>query len=199
MFGFGGINPVSLLATSMLGPVGGIVSQLAMQMVSQIGQQFIQQLGQNLGLPQSAIDMAQGAFAGSMGDVQGSAQNLDQAIEQLGRETGASPAEIGDQQRELNEFIQDMARDVSEGDDAKSARGGGKAPGWLMAIARSLGSTLNELGDEMESLSQQIKDGDASLSTEFTTVAQQFSMVSNAASTSIKAIGEAMANMARKQ
>mgnify|MGYP004455094865 CR=1 FL=1 len=67
-----------------------------------------------------------------------------------------------------------------------------------MAMARSLGSTLNKLGDEMEQVSNQIKDGKASLSTEFTVLGQQFSMVSNASGTTLKAVGEGMANMARK-
>ncbi|MCH4891542.1 MULTISPECIES: hypothetical protein [unclassified Sphingomonas] len=198
MFGIGGFNPVSLLATAAMGPMGGIIAQLATQVVSQIGQQFIQQLGQQMGLPQSAIEMAQGAFSSSFGDVQGTARNLDEAIEALGNEAGDTAAQIGQAQRDTFDQILDLARESAESEDARSARAGGKAPGWLMAMARSLGSTLNKLGDEMEQVSNQIKDGKASLSTEFTVLGQQFSMVSNASGTTLKAVGEGMANMARK-
>ena len=46
MFGIGSFNPISLLATAALGPLGGIVAQLATQVLSQMGQQVIQQMGQ---------------------------------------------------------------------------------------------------------------------------------------------------------
>jgi uncharacterized protein YukE len=206
MFGIGGFNPISLLATSMLGPIGGIVAQLAQQLISQVGQQLIQQLGQQLNLPQSAIDMAQGAFTSSIGDFQGSAQNLDEAIEQLGAEMGASPADIGGAQRDFQNMIRDIVSQMSESEEfkeAKASRGGRGgvpgAPGWLMAMAKVLGEKLDKLADDMEQRAEAISEKDPSSSAEFGVVSQQFSMLMNATNNAIKTIGEALSNMARKQ
>ena len=211
MFGIGSFNPISLLATSMLGPIGGVVAQLAQQVFSQMGQQILQQFGDKLGLPQGIIDMAQSQFAGSIGDFQGAASNVDEALDQFGAGVGASPSDIAQAQNGVQQMMMQFIEEMSQSEefkDAKASGGKGKvagssagstgAPGWLMAMARSLGSTLNKLGDEMEQVSNQIKDGKASLSTEFTVLGQQFSMVSNASGTTLKAVGEGMANMARK-
>lgn len=195
---FGGLNPVSLLATSMFGPVGGIVAQLATQVMSQFGQQLIQNIGQQMGLPQSAIDMAQGAFAGSLGDVQGSAMNLDEALQAFGEETGASPADIGEAQRNLQDLLRDIADRAAESDEAKEAKHGGRGGSWLRALAEILGTKLDAKADELSSLAQKAKD-DPSTSMDFSTASQEFNILSNAATTSIKSIGEALSNIARKQ
>lgn len=200
MFGIGGFNPVSLLATAALGPMGGIVAQLASQVMSQVGQQIIQQLGQNMGLPQSSIDMAQGALAGRYGDVWGQAQNLDEAIAAFGQETNAQPQDVGNAQRELQSAIDDIVRDLSDSREAKEARAsGGKGGGWLRAMAEVLGGKLDDLAHEMEDLANRVTKDDPSTTTDFSVVSNQFNMLMNATSTAIKTIGEALAGAARKQ
>jgi hypothetical protein len=201
MFGIGGFNPVSLLATSMLGPVGGIVAQLASQLMSQIGQQVIQNLGQNMGLPQSVIDMAQGSFAGRYGDVQGQAQNLDEAIAAFGNEMNASPQQTGEAQRQFQDAIDDIVRDLSDSQEAKEAKatGGKGGGGWLRAMAEVLGAKLDDLAHEMEDLAGRVTKEDPSTTTDFSVVSNQFNMLMNATSTAIKTVGEAMAGAARKQ
>jgi len=213
MFGIN-LNPVSLLATSMFGPLGGIVAQLAQQVFSQFGQQLIQQLGQNLGLPQSVIDMAQGSFAGSIGDFQGAASNLDEAIAAFGQQVGASPLDIGNAQNGFQNMLQSFIDDMSQSEDFKQAkatggRGGSAAgaaggnttgaPGWLMAMAQALGAELDRLGEDMQQRAESLKGDDPSGSAEFGVVSQQFSMLMNATNNAIKTVGEAMANTARKQ
>lgn len=199
MFGIGGFNPVSLLATAALGPMGGIVAQLAQQVISQFGQQLIQNLGQQMGLPQSTIDMAQGAFAGSLGDIGGSAMNLDEAIAAFGQEQGASMPEIGGMQRQANEILDQLTREVGESEDAKEAKAsGGRGGGWLLAIARALGSKLDGLADKMEQQAAALDESKPSASAEFSATTQQFSMLMNATTNAIKTLGEAMANTARK-
>lgn len=209
MFGLGSFNPVSLLATSMLGPIGGVVAQLAQQVFSQIGQQLIQNLGQNLGLPQGVIDMAQGQFASSIGDFQGAFGNVDEAIDAFGQATGASPADIGSAQSGIQDIIRNFVEEMSQSEEFKAAKNsGGKgkggagstgAPGWLMAMAQALGKELDRLGEDMQQRAESLKGDDASASAEFGVVSQQFSMLMNATNNAIKTIGEAMANTARKQ
>lgn len=196
---FGGLNPVSLLATTMLGPMGGIVAQLATQLMSQIGQQMIQQMGDQLGLPQSAVDMAQGAFAGSYGDFGGQVGNLHEAIEQLGRETGASPAQMGEADRAIQDLLRDAVMNSTDSEDARAAKSGGRAGGWLRAMAEALGKKLDAAAHEMQDLANKIDKEDPSTTTDFQVASQEFNMLMNAANTAIKSIGEAMSNTARKQ
>ena len=198
MFSLNAFNPISLLATSALGPVGGIVAQLATQLVSQIGQQLIQNMGQQMGQPQSVIDMAQGAFAGSRGDIAGQAGNLSEAIENLGRETGASISEQATFQRELGERLMDIAREAAGTPEGKAAASGGKVPSWLMAMAQVLGEKMDEMAADLEGLANEIADGSAGKGAEFTAMSQQFGILTNAASTGLKSIGEGMQAMAKK-
>ncbi|WP_336970704.1 hypothetical protein [Sphingobium aromaticiconvertens] len=210
MFGIDSFNPVSLLATSMFGPIGGVVAQLAQQVFSSFGQNLIQQLGQNLGLPQSTIDMAQGSFAGSIGDFQGAALNLNESISGFGEATGASPSEIGSAQSGFQDIMQGFIDQMSQSEEFKQAKAtGGKggsaganstgAPGWLMAMAQALGAELDRLGDDMQQRAESLTGDDPSGSAEFGVVSQQFSMLMNATNNAIKSVGEAMANTARKQ
>lgn len=199
MFGIGGFNPVSLLATAALGPMGGIVAQLATQVLSQVGQQLIQNLGQNLGLPQSSIDLAQGAFAASHGDFQGGAANLDEALDAFGQGTGATPWQTAEAQREFGDAINDFVSSLSEGEDFKAAKSSGGGGGWLMAMATVLGKKLNEMAADMEDMAGQISKDTPDLTAKFGALSQQFSIMMNATTTAIKTVGEAMANTARKQ
>lgn len=208
MFGIGGFNPVSLLATSMFGPMGGIISQLATQVMSQIGQQLIQNMGDNLGLPQSVIGQAQDAFAssaggfGGLGGLGGQQPSIYDSIEQLGQATGASPTEIGDAQSQVQDIMDDFVRNAGESDDFKDAKasgGKGAKGGWLMAMAKALGAELDRMGADMEQRASSLTGDDPGASAEFGVVSQQFSMLMNATNNAIKTIGEAMANTARKQ
>ncbi|BBD03213.1 MULTISPECIES: hypothetical protein [Sphingobium] len=202
MFGIGGFNPVSLLATAALGPLGGIVAQLAQQVVSQLGQQLVGQLGQQLGLSQGIIQDAQQNFTDQLTGFQGgSATDANDAISQLGETLGASPTEIGQAQNDFQNAIDDILSNIAGGDDVKDARAGGtgKAAGWLMAMAKELGGKMDSMAKDIEKLSKKADGKNPGASTEFTAMSQQFGILSNAAATGLKAIGEAMSNMARKQ
>jgi hypothetical protein len=202
MFGIGGFNPVSLLATAALGPLGGIVAQLAQQVVSQLGQQLIGQLGQQLGLPQGIIQDAQQNFTDQLTGFQGgSASSTDDALAQLGESVNATPSEIGQAQNDVQDAYQNLLDTIAGGDDVKEARAGGtgKAAGWLMAMAKELGGKMDSMAKDIEKLSKKADGKNPGASTEFTAMSQQFGILSNAAATGLKAIGEAMSNMARKQ
>lgn len=195
----GGLNPVSLMATAAFGPAGGALAQLATQVLSQVGQQMIQQMGQRMGLPQSAIDMAQGSFTSSMGDVGGTAQNLDEALDSFGREAGANPSEIGDAQRMVNDLISKQAAEAMESDEAKEAKAGGKGGGWLRALARALGQAADKAADRLEQQAKGLDNASPSESAEYSADAQAFGMLMNAINTAIKSVGEALNTVARKQ
>lgn len=199
MFGIN-LNPVNLLATAALGPLGGIASQLITQLASSVGQQILQSVGDKLGLPQSTIDLAQGAFAGSIGDLGGAQTNLSEAVGQLGDFFGASPAEKGDVERNLNDAIDNIATDLAESKDAKEAKfSGGRS--WLTALASKLGETSDKLANELEDLSQNLGEGEnkSSQNLLFGAKSQEFGQFFGSANTVIKTIGEALASGARKQ
>jgi hypothetical protein len=200
MFGIGGFNPISLLATTALGPMGGIVAQLAQQIVSQFGQQLIQNLGEQMNLPQSTIDLAQSSFAASYGDVKGATTNLHEAVEQAGRETGATPSQVGEAQRTFQDAMLKMAGDAMQTEEAKEAKSGGKGGGgWLRAIARAMGEAADKAANKLEQDAKKLDGATPSQSADYQADAQAFSMLMGAINTAIKAIGEALSSMARKQ
>ncbi|MGF7146952.1 hypothetical protein FHS96_000561 [Sphingomonas zeicaulis] len=190
------INPASLV---MMATPAGWASLAVKTLVSAIGEQLIQQLGQQLGLPQSMIDVAQGAFAGAMGDTAGVQRNLEEAVQAFTEGMGFSPAQQGEFQRDLNDQLTQTALEGARQAE-KSTRGGGKGgEGWLQAIAEALGGTLNEMAEDMSAMAEDITKDTPDLTTKFSALSQQFSILFNAASTAIKAIGEGMSSTARKQ
>lgn len=197
----GGFNPINLVSQVALGVATGgasVWAQLAMQVVSSIGQQVIQQLGQQIGLPQSTIDMAQGAFAGAVGDHQGAQRNMQEAVQEFGQAFNASPQEIGDWQRQLQDTVRDIATQAGESEELKDARGGGgKGKSWLMAIAEVLGNKLNSMAHELTDLAQQAADDPAS-ATLFGAKSQEFGILMNSANTGLKSIGEGLTSMAKR-
>jgi len=207
MFGIGGFNPVSLLATAALGPAGGIVAQLATQVFSSIGQDVLSRLGQQMGLPQNSIDSALTGFAAASGNgfqgIVGQQPSADQAIENFGNALGATPSEIGEVQRETQDSIdQIVSQSLDQSREAAESSGGSgsaKGKGWLRAMAEALGNKLNEAAEEMQDLADKINKKDPKTSTDFQVASQEFNNLMNAATTAIKSIGEGMANAARKQ
>ncbi|MDF0489994.1 hypothetical protein PX554_17810 [Sphingomonas sp. H39-1-10] len=185
-------NPANLamLATGPTGWAALAVKTLA----SSIGQQVIQQLGQQLGLPQSTIDLAQGAFAGAMGDQAGAFQNVQEAVSGFSDAFGGSPAQEGDLQRTINDSINDMAVDLGKQGEKVANKGG-----WLMAIAEALGKQLNGMAQDMNDMAGKISKDTPDITTKFSALSQQFSILFNAASTALKSIGEGMSSTARKQ
>lgn len=208
---FGGLSPVSLLATAALGPGGGMLAQLGQQVFTRMAMQAIQQMGSQLGLPQSQIDLAQSDFSFKAGDFDRGAKNLNQAIEQLGQETRASVRDIADAQRKANEDLTDLILQNSESQEQKEARAGKKggsgggssaasgAGGWLRAMAEGLGKLLDASAAEMKDLAGRVSKEDPSTGTNFTVASSEFNMLMNSVSTALKTIGEAMGKMAARQ
>lgn len=167
-------NPQTLMAIATMNPAI-IATVVAKQLVSQIGQQLIQQLGQEMGLPQPMIDMAQGAFASSMGDVQGARQNYMEAAQGTNDilngffdQVGASPVDRGRGERAVSAYESD-AKDVindflnsqltGKADEASEGSGGSKGKGKgsiLMQIAVALGKSMDDKMTQMAEKTDQI-------------------------------------------
>jgi len=200
---FGGIlsnviNPTNLAMLAM-GP-GGWAAMAAKTLMSAVGQQVIQQLGEKLGLPQSTIDLAQGAFCASMGDTRGATQNIGQVVQGIADRTGASPFEAASAERDLNDIVDKMSTNLAESREAKEAKAsGGKS--WLMAIAEALGRTSDKLAKEMDDMSKTLGEGEnkSSQNLKFGAKSQEFSQFFSSANTVIKTLGEALSQGARKQ
>lgn len=193
------INPSSLAMLAM-GP-GGWAGLAAKTLMSAVGQQIIQQLGEKLGLPQSTIDLAQGAFCASVGDTRGATRNLGEVISDVAERTGASPFEAASAERDLGDVIDRMSTNLAESRDAKEARASGGGKSWLMAIAEALGRTSDKLANEMDAMSKNLGEGSnkSSENLKFGAKSQEFGQFFSSANTVIKTLGEALSQGARKQ
>jgi hypothetical protein len=209
---------LNLVTTVGLGMATGGTSLLAeaalRSVVSAIGQQVIQQMGTQMGLPQAAIDLAQGAFAGQIGDFGGQFQNYQEAISSFAADTGASPVEQG-AANSAAENLSNMALDNmrNAADEAQSSGEGGgssrmgKGGSLLMKIAIALGQLMDKKMTEMANLTDEIGalGSDSSnqsklgeLTGKLQGLSQETSLLSNALTNTIKTIGESNSTLARK-
>lgn len=216
----GAFNPMTLLGTAMGGPIGAIIAQALQQVVSQVVQQIIQQAGQQLGLPQQFIDMAQGAAAGSLGDAQGAARNLQEAISGFVGATGATGAAAGNLQREatntVQNFIDEQAANMARavGQEASESTGAGTSQtnakgSVLMKIALALGKAMDNKVDQMAAKATELESmGEITgkntskynaASAEMSALGQELKIVGEALNNTLKAIGDASSALARRQ
>ena len=221
MFGIGGggFNMGSLISTAALAVATGGTSlalQTALSTVMQtVGNQILQQVGQQLGLPQSVIDLAQGAFAGATGNPVGAASNLQEATQGVSDLFGATPYQAGEFHRSAEDFTQQMTRMIVDGmkndnERAASAGGGANANGqsFLVRLGIALGSVLDKKMDRMMEISREIaglgkidennQSKLASLTGEMQGIGQEYGLVSNALNNTQKAIGEGNKTLASK-
>ncbi|GAA0480598.1 hypothetical protein GCM10009096_23330 [Parasphingorhabdus litoris] len=194
------INPMNLAQLAM-GPAGWV--SLGLRMVgSSIAQQVLQQVGQQLGLPQSLISMAQNSFAVASG-TQGMPNNVGDAIAQLTEMVGLSPRQQGELQRQSDNIVSQMTESMLERmrngeDDEDGGISGGQSR--LVRLALALGKVMDDKMDDMIDIGEKIDKTDKTgeLSAQMQALSQELSLVANALNNAIKSIGEANANMARK-
>lgn len=207
------INTAATAAlASMTGGTSLLVQAALKSVMSAIGDQVLQQVGQQLGLPQSAIDLAQSGFHLQMGDAAGAASNLQDAIGGLNSAVGGSPFDAG----QLNDAAQaatkqliDFATSAAKGSDDAVGAGSGK-DSFLVAFAKALGkamdSKMGKMIDISKKIDQQTQSANSNnkspviseLSAELQGLSQEVSILSAAMSNSIKSIGEASSQLARK-
>lgn len=216
-FGIGGFNPAQMVSQiAVAAATGGasIVAQLAIRVASEVAKQVLQQVGQQLGIPQPIIDAAQGTIDVATGNPAGAAAEFSAAaggaagmIAEIGEQFGASPSEIGEGQREVEQIQDQMVRSMVEQgsqDEDGNPRGlaagrtaGGKS--WLMALAKALGAQLNAAQNELERTMDGTNWKKADQVAEFQAQSQQFALFMNTATNVIKTVGESLSTMARKQ
>lgn len=198
------INPMTLAQLAM-GPAGW--ASIAMKaLTSAVAQQAIQMVGQQLGLPQQAISLAQNAFASSSGLGSALGNNpIQEAVSSLADSFSLSPREQGDLTRTSQDAARRLADSMLESEEFKNAKGGGKGS-IFMQIAVALGKLADKKMGEMATLANEIggiKDGkQANVVTQKTgemqAKGQEFGLISNAMSNSIKSIGDGITQLARK-
>jgi hypothetical protein len=196
------------------GPIGAMIGQAIGNMLQQaIGDALkgaVDHLQQEHGMPKFLADEAKGKIDDVLGqlkhDVPADVQN-------------ACQTRYGDAFKDFaKEFEQNLIRNVLDGlgdADGKSTNGkgaGSKGGGWLQAIAKAMGQTLGNKAAEMVKLSNKMSELDQAKGddeqaakefnetmTKFQATGQEYSMLNNVFSTAIKALGEALSAMARKQ
>lgn len=215
MFGIGGggFNIGSLISTAALAVATGgtslAVSMALKGLMTQIGSAVIQQVGQQLGLPQSVIDIAQGAFSAATGDYQGLASNISEASQNLASVTGGGNFEAGQIERDSNalvrEFTENALKNIRENGDGEGSNVGGKKS-FLVQLALAMGKVIDskmeravELGEKLDAEQSKDKPVTGSITAEMTAVGQEISLITQALNNVIKSIGEAGSTLARKQ
>lgn len=192
-------NPLNLAALAM-GPAGW-ASLAVRQLASAVGQQIIQQLGEKLGLPQQMIDLAQAAYASSVGDKAGARQNLREATGRFGDQFNLNPMQRGDLERTVNRAVQDGVReawDSAERSGLAAGRSSAKGGSWLRALAEQLGRAVDRKQKEMETLAEKA-DKSRDNTTDYQVAVQEFNLLMSTLTSTIKTIGEALSALAKRQ
>ncbi len=224
----GGFNPISMISQVALAAATGgtsLIASMAMQIVEQVAKQVIQQVGQQLGLPQSAISGALGAFDAATGNVGGAAQDfagaagalggsIGQAIANFSQASHSSPVQQAQISNDANNAVDNSTQRVMQqlqngSMDATSGASDGK-DSFLVAFAKALGKSMDAKMSKMMDISAKIDKATQSanadnknpvtgqLSAELQGLGQEVSILSNAIANSIKSIGEAESTLARK-
>lgn len=203
------------------GPLGAMIGQAVGNMLQQaVGdavKDTVDQLQKEHGMPKflaDAVKQRVDEVIGGLQDRNVPAQAQEAAQQHFGE----------DMQRFQQEFQQNLTRNVVEslgGEESRgSAKGGKGGGGWLQAIARAMGQTLGDKAAEMVRLSNKMSELNKAKAdidpedtqaneqnarefnetmTKFQATGQEYSMLNNVFSTAIKALGEALSTMARKQ
>ena len=224
VFGGGNILGAALNVASMVFPPLGLATSLGNMLTQGVGQavnQAAQQLIKECGMPKFLGNMIGDLVKDVVKDLtQPSQPQCDQAA---GQNFGN---DIGDIIKDLTKTIFENAKSLMDQDkgDGKGCKGGkggkegaGAAKGggsWLEAIATAMGQAAGNKAGKMVELSQKLKelssaDGDEKaqaaaakemnvVNAQFQAASQEFNMLQSAFSNSLKALGEGMAQMARK-
>lgn len=191
-------NPMTAIQLAM-GPAGW--ASIALRtLTNAVAQQAIQTLGERLNLPQSVINLAQSqaGFATGRG-------SLRDTVNSLARDAGLNLIETASLQRTAQEAQRQLVNSLIESDEFKAAKSGGGGS-IFMKIAAALGKLADQKMNEMASLADRIggiKDGkNGNQVTELTgkmqAKGQEFSLISNAMSTTINTLGNGLSQLARK-
>ena len=224
VFGGSNILGAALNIASIAFPPLGLATSLGNMLTQAVGQavnQAAQQLIKECGMPKFLGNMIGDLVKDVVKDLtQPSQPQCDQAA---GQNFGN---DIGDIIKDLTKTIFENAKslmdqDKGDGKGCKGCKGGKEGAGaakgggsWLEAIATAMGQAAGNKAGKMVELSQKLKelssaDGDEKaqaaaakemnvVNAQFQAASQEFNMLQSAFSNSLKALGEGMAQMARK-
>lgn len=222
----GGINFGNIFNAALqigLGALTGGTSLLAtaaMSFAKQLFTQVFNQVVDALPIPQPLKDAMQAAFAAGIGDYQGLKREAFELIQNAANSDSRGNF-TGDLDRAVNDLyrgMDDMFREAIRRTRRTGGGGGGEGESWLVAMAEALGNLMGDKAEKMlqalsaaesvnaRSVGNNDQAGQARQAREFNlqmarfqAFAQEFNIVSNAASTAIKAVGEGASGVARKQ
>lgn len=216
--GAGGILGAALNIAGAIFPPLGIATSLANMVTQAVGQavnQAAQGLIKECGMPKFLGEMIGNIVKQAL---EGLTKPSDKGCDQAAQQNFGN--DMKDFAQDLMKSIMDAAKAIMEQDkgDGKSGKGskgaGKKASSWLEAIAIAMGEAAGNKAAKMVELSNKLKElssagGDEkaqqqaakemnSVNAQFQATSQEFNMLQSAFSNAIKAIGEGMAQMARK-
>ena len=204
------------------GPIGAMLGQAIGNMLQDaIGgaaKGAVDHLQKEHGMPKFLADEIKQKIDEVLGQQRNN--NVPQDVQQAAQGKYGDAFKDFQQQFEQN-LIRSILDGMKDGDNPSSGKGGGKGGGgWLQAIAKAMGKTLGDKAAEMVKLSNKMSelneakgniDKDDTQAneqnarefnetmTKFQATSQEYSMLNNVFSTAIKALGEALSAMARKQ
>ena len=221
VFGGGNILGLVMNVASMVFPPLAIANSLANMVTGAIGQafgQFVDTLVKEFGMPKFLGDAVKQMADNVLGQqMKPSSPAVDAATaEQFG-------GQVEDLTKQIYDTLLESAKktmDLDKG-DGKSAKSNNKstastsATSWLEAIAMSMGEAAGNKAAKMVELASQLKELSSAggseedqqqaakemsvVNAQFQATSQEYNMLQTAFSTAIKAIGEGMSAMARKQ
>ncbi len=217
--GGGGILGAVLNIASMVFPALQIATSLANMVTQAVGNALKGAVDQLMkeGLPKFLGDaIKQMADAVTQGQKKDSDASADSAAQNtFGQDTDKLTQDLTQAIVEGAKRI--MAQDKGDGKSsgAKGKGGAKSASSWLEAIAIAMGEAAGNKAAKMVELSNKLKELSSAggsqqdqqaaakemnaVNAQFQAVSQEFNMLQNAFATAIKALGEGLATMARKQ
>jgi hypothetical protein len=201
------------------GIVGSIVGQLASQMVSQIATQAISSLIAQFGSSNilgALTNIFQNAFGNALKGIidnsplpqflKDAAKSVIDDVLSKNQMQTTPEAQSAVEESDAGVTAADMANQTAKRCGKKADEGeGSEGANWLVALAAALGEMQGDfMDDAMQNMDTMKNNGKKSKAfitaqNEFSANMQMFSMMANASSTAIKALGEGLTALARKQ
>jgi hypothetical protein len=188
-----------------------MVQKLVQQMVGQMIQQMVQQLAQQMGMSGNEANQTAKSMMEQLGFEGGNNQgSIRETLNEVSQQLGLSPRQQGEMTRSVEDFVNESVRqgvkDAMEGANVenkgrRNGRGGATKGGgdFFTLLAEILGRKINSGFTDMKNLADATNWKDPKQATDFQAQQQKFGYFMQSLSTALKTVGEALANVARKQ
>jgi hypothetical protein len=184
-----------------------LVQKLVQQMVGQMIQQMVQQLAQQMGVSPGEANKTAQSMMEQLGIEGGNQGSIRETLNEASQQLGLSPQQQGEMTRSVEDFVNESLRqgvkDAMEGANVenKGRKNGGRASkgDFFTLLAEILGKKINSGFNDMKNLADATNWKDPKQATDFQAQQQKFGYFMQSLSTALKTVGEALANVARKQ